>query len=147
MKELIKQLREVTGAGMLDCQKALKQTSGDFDQAKEMLIQKLGKKAEKKQDRATNEGIVATYVHGNKKMGAMVTVKCETDFVAKNDTFINLANTIAMQVGATNPSDVNELLSQGYIKDPSITVQELINQAIGKIGENITIGEFKHFVI
>jgi len=147
MKELIKQLREVTGAGMLDCQKALKQTNGDFDQAKEMLIQKLGEKAEKKQDRTTNEGIVATYIHGNKKMGAMVTVKCETDFVAKNDTFINLANTIAMQIGATNPSDVNDLLSQGYIKDPSVTVQELINQAIGKIGENITIGEFKHFVI
>jgi len=147
MKEMIKQLREVTGAGVLDCQKALKETNGDFELAKNILVDKLGSKALKKEGRETNEGVIGTYVHSNRKMGAMVVLKCETDFVAKNELFVTLANDIAMHISATNPIDVTELLSQSFVKDPSKSIQDVINQAIGKIGENITISDFKRFSI
>jgi elongation factor Ts len=147
MKEMIKKLREITGAGMLDCQKALKESAGDFEKAKEMLVSKLGDKAVKKEGRETNEGVIGFYMHSNKKMSAMVSLKCETDFVAKNEMFVKLANDIAMHIGAADPADIDELLVQPFIKDANVTIHQLINQAIGKIGENIVIFDFKRFRI
>lgn len=143
----VKELREVTGAGVIDCKKALVTTNGNMEKAKAYLISKFGDKADKKSDRVTNEGMIANYIHQNGKMGAMVVVKCETDFVARNEHFKQLAYDIAMQIGAMNPENVSELLCQTFIKDGSVTIKDYINQTIGKLGENIVIDAFSRFEI
>lgn len=147
MKEKIKTLRELTGAGVLDCQRALIESNGNFSQAKEVLMTKLGLKFAKKEGRETAEGVIGMYLHTNKKMGAMVVLRCETDFVAKNGLFVTLANDIAMHITAMNPTSIDELLNQNFVKDGSFTIREMINQSIGKIGENIVLGDFKRFEI
>lgn len=143
----IKKLRGQCGAGIMDCRKALDECSGDFKKAQE-LINKWGVvKAEKKAGRETKQGMVEAYIHCSGKVASLVSVLCETDFVARTDDFKNLAHEIAMQVAAMNPKNVTELLKQEYIRDPKITVGQLIKQVIGKLGENIVVKEFKRLEI
>ena len=143
----IQLLRELTGAGMMDCKRALEVNNGNIEEAKKYLIAKFGDKAKNKSDRVANEGFIAHYSHPNGKIGSMVTLKCETDFVAKNDHFKQLAQDLAMHIAATNPVDQHVLLQETFVKDANITIQEYVNQTIGRIGENIVIGNFARFDI
>jgi len=143
--EQIKELRELTGAGILDIRKALENSGGDRKKALEILKQKGAEVAEKKKERATGAGLVECYSHSGGKVGAMVEILCETDFVARNEEFKNLAHEIAMQVAAMNPKNVGELLKQAYIRDESKTIGDLLNELIGKIRENIKIGRIARF--
>ncbi len=190
--EQIKQLRDETGAGIVDVKKALEEANGDREKAIELLRKRGGDKAVKKSDRVALEGIIGTYVHGNRKIAAMVTVMCETDFVAKNEDFINFATDIAMHITASNPvcilpedldAEVVEkekkiwteqlekegkpaemiekilvgkekkfreeraLMTQPFVKNPDITITELLNENIVKLGEKIEFGEFKRFAL
>lgn len=137
--ENLKKLRNETQAGIADCRKALEETKGDYKKAVEWLKKHGIEKAEKKQDRETSQGLVESYIHQNGKVGAMVILLCETDFVAKTDEFKKLAHEVAMQVVAMNPKDVDTLLKQEYIRDNSLTIEKLVKSVIGKLGENITI--------
>ncbi|OGI30603.1 MAG: translation elongation factor Ts [Candidatus Moranbacteria bacterium RIFOXYA12_FULL_35_19] len=188
MLEQIKKLREKTGAGMVDIKKALEEAGGDETKAIEVLRKKGQEKALKKTERTTQEGVVVSYIHSNSRVGAIVKLLCETDFVARNEEFKQLAQEIAMHITAMNPKYIkpeeveeavvsyekeiwteqlkNEgkpeklisniligkekkfreelaLLSQPYIKNPDQTIEELIKEKIGKIGENIQVGEFR----
>jgi len=138
---LIKKLREETQASIADCREALDEAKGNYSKALEFLKKKGIEKAEKKQDRETLQGIVESYVH-QRKVGVLVIVTCETDFVARTTEFKNLAHEIALQVSAMNPKDVDGLLRQEYIRDSSLTIEQLIKQTIGKLGENIVVREF-----
>ena len=139
---LVKELRSLCGAGVSDCQKALEEANGDIKKALAILRQQGQEIAAKKAEREAREGVVAAYVHANQKIGAMIALSCETDFVARTEEFKNLAYELAMQVAAMAPTSNEELLEQEYIRDPQIKVKELIAQAVGKIGENIKIKEF-----
>ncbi|MFA6383197.1 MAG: translation elongation factor Ts [Parcubacteria group bacterium] len=185
--EQIKKLREKTGAGIVEVKKALEESQGDEDKAIEILRKKSKDKAIKKSDRVAGEGVIVAYVHSNNRIGAMVELLCETDFVARNDEFKALAQDIAMHITATNPQYIKpedvpaeivekekeiwvaqlaaerkpaeimdkilegkekkfreeiSLLTQPFVKNPDQTVGELITEKIGKIGENIQVGEF-----
>jgi elongation factor Ts len=137
--KLLKKLREETKAGIADCRKALEESKGDYKKALEFIKKHGMEKAEKKKDRVTSQGLIESYIHQNGKVGAMVEVLCETDFVARTDEFKKLAHEIAMQVAAMNPKDVKTLLKQEYIRDSSQTIEKLVKGTIGKLGENITI--------
>lgn len=141
----IKKLREKTSAGIADCRKALEEAKGDFKKAEELIKSWGADIAAKKADRAVGAGLVETYIHGNGKVGAMVEVNCETDFVARTDEFKNLAHELAMQVSAMNPADVDELLKQPYIRDAGKTVEELVKETLAKLGENIVVKRFMRF--
>jgi elongation factor Ts len=185
--EQIKNLRERTGAGIVDVKKALEEAEGDEAKAIELLRKRGNEKAMKKSDRIAGEGVIASYVHSNNRVGAIVRLLCETDFVARNEDFKALAQDIAMHITASNPKylkpeDVPQdlvekekeiwtaqlasegkpaeimakimegkekkfreeisLLAQPFVKNPDQTVGELITEMIGKIGENIQIGDF-----
>jgi elongation factor Ts len=140
--ETIKKLREETGAGVIDAKKALEESNGDYNKAKELIKARGIEKAEKKSEREIKAGRIFTYVHGNGKVGAMVKLGCETDFVAKNDEFSKLGNEIAMQVAAMAPDSLESLLSQDYIRNSSLTIKDLITESISKTGENITLIEY-----
>ncbi len=189
---MVKQLREKTGAGMMDCKKALTECEGDMDKAVDFLRKKGLATAAKRAGRTMSEGIVQSYIHMGGKIGVMVEVNCETDFVAKNDDFKEFAKNIAMHIAATNPlgirpEDVPEeivnkekeiyreqalemgkpekmidkiaegklnkffkdncLLNQPYVREPNMTISDLLTEMIGKIGENITIKRFARFQI
>jgi elongation factor Ts len=183
--KLVKELRDRTAAGFMECKKALTEADGDIDKA-EVVLRKQGIAiAQKKADREANEGLIEAYIHAGGKLGVLVEVNCESDFVARTDAFIQLAKDIAMHVAATDPrfvrrEEVDEaavaqekeiqraralaegkpeqivdkivegrmskfyeevvLLEQPFVKDPSVSVQELITNAIAKLGENITVG-------
>jgi elongation factor Ts len=139
---LIKQLRDETQASIADCRKALVESGGDYKKALDWLKKRGAEIAEKKADRETSQGLVEAYIHGNGKVGVLVTLLCETDFVARTDEFKTLAHEIALQVSAMNPKDVKALLAQEYIRDPKLTIADLIKQSIGKLGENIQVREF-----
>jgi elongation factor Ts len=188
MLEKIKQIREMTGAGIVEVKKALTESGGDEKKAIEILRKRGQEKASKKSERTTQEGLVVSYVHSNGRVGAIVKLLCETDFVARNDEFRDLASDIAMHITAMNPKFVrpeevdvdviekekeiwieqlkNEgkpenimenilagkekkfraemaLLSQPFVKNPDETIEQLISGKIGKMGENIRVGEFK----
>lgn len=188
--EAVKALREKTGAGMMDCKKALQETNGDFEKAIEYLRKKGASIAQKRSDKAANQGVIESYIHTGGRVGTLVELNCETDFVAKTDDFKRLAKDLAMQVAAMNPryvsrEDVDKaemekeieiyktqaknegkpdniaekiaagllekyyqevcLLEQSFIKDSSITVQDLLNEATAKIGENIRISRFQTY--
>ncbi len=138
----IKTLREQTGASIALCNKALKESKGDLNKAKELLSKWGAEIAVKKQDKSTNEGIVASYIHHNQRWGAMVVLQCETDFVARNEEFKKLGREIAMQIASQQPKTTEELLKQAYIRDAEKTIQKLVEEHIAKLGENIKIGEF-----
>ena len=187
---LVKQLREKTGAGMMDCKQALTECNGDLDQAVDFLRKKGLATAQKRAGRAMTEGTVQSYIHMGGKLGVLVEVNCETDFVAKNEDFVNFARNIAMHIAASNPLGIrpedipeaivnrekeiyqaqtlelgkpenvvakivegklnkfykeNCLLNQPYVRDPDLTVEDLLNELIAKIGENITIRRYVRF--
>jgi elongation factor Ts len=148
--EMVKALREMTGAGMLECKKALEEAGGDLEKAKEILRIRGLAKAEKKAGRETKEGIIQAYVSENRKVGVILELNCETDFVARNEQFNELALNIAKHI-ASLPENANkegsaeDLLHQPYFQDPSKTLQEVIKSAIAKIGENIQIRRFVRF--
>jgi elongation factor Ts len=187
---LVKQLREKTGAGMMDCKQALVECDADIDKATDFLRKKGLATAQKRAGRAMTEGTVQSYIHMGGKLGVMIEVNCETDFVAKNEDFLNFAKNIAMHIAATNPlgirqEDVSEdiinrekeiyqaqalemgkpenvvpkivegkmtkffkdncLLNQPYVRDPELSVEDLLNELIAKIGENISIRRFVRF--
>ena len=189
---MVKQLRDKTGSGMMDCKKALAENGGDMDKAIDFLRKKGLATAAKRAGRATTEGVVQPYVHTGGKLGVMVEVNCETDFVAKSDDFQEFAKNIAMHIAATNPIGItpedvpaetlerekaiyvdqakqtgkpenviekivegkmnkflkeNCLMQQAYVRDPDITVADLLNELIAKIGENISIKRFARFQI
>jgi elongation factor Ts len=195
----VKELREKTGASIMECRNALVEAQGDLEKATDFLRKHGKEKAAKKADRATSEGVVVSYIHSNKRIGAMIELLCETDFVAKNSEFQELAYDLAMHIAATNPKFISfekvdekekseyekfareeftggstssadrkkpadlidkivkgktkkyfdeiSLLSQPFVKNPDLTVEDLIKEKISKIGENIQIGNFVRFEI
>ena len=158
--EVVKELRNRTNAGIADCNKALLEVGGDIEKAIEFLKQRGAALAEKKKDVATTEGAIEAYIHHTKRIGALVELNCETDFVAHTDEFKELAHDLAMQIAATSPQflTIEEmppeaetdpqaacLLSQPFIKEPTKTVQEVIVETITKVGENIKVRRFARF--
>lgn len=139
--EDLKKLREETGAGIADCKEALTESKGDYKKALEIIKQKGFDKAAKKADREVKAGLVEVYSHAG-KVGVVVDVLCETDFVAKTEDFKNLAHELALQIASMNPENTEELLKQDYVRDSSQTINELVKSVIGKLGENIQIGKF-----
>jgi len=189
---MIKQLRELTGAGVLDCKKALEETDGDFEAASEILKQKGLAAAAKKVDRTAGDGLVEAYIHAGAKLGVLLEVNCETDFVARTEEFQSFCHDVAMQIAAANPLWVSRedvpaealaeqkeavraemagenkpehvmerimegklakfyqescLLDQAFIKDDEKTIQQLLTEAIAKLGENIVVKRFARFQI
>ena len=163
----IKQLREETGVSIMECKRALEQTKGSIESAKELLKKRGLEIAAKKSSRATTQGRIESYIHHNHKVGALVEVNCETDFVAKNDDFIKLCKDVAMHIVAARPmffkkedvakNDIPDkekpedfykracLLEQPFIKDEKVTINEYISSVIAKTGENIVIGRYVRF--
>ncbi len=189
---MVKELRDKTSAGMMDCKQALKETDGDMEKAVDFLRKKGLATAQKRSGRAMSEGVVQTYIHMGGKLGVMVEVGCETDFVAKNDDFIAFTKDIAMHIAASNPLGITEedvpqevvakeleiykaqalemgkpenivekiaegkmakfykdncLLNQPFVKNPDVTVKDLLNELIAKIGENTSIKRFARFQV
>ncbi len=190
--KMVKDLRDKTAAGMMDCKKALTDTGGDMEKAVDLLRQKGLAVAAKRAGRATNQGVVETYIHAGGNLGVMIELGCETDFVAKNDDFRAFARDIAMHIAALNPVAVIReevspevvsrekeiyvqqaldsgkpeaivekmvtgkiekflseicLLEQQYVKNPDLSVQDLLNDLVGKMGENISIKRFARFQV
>ena len=190
MGTLVKELRGKTGAGILDCQNALKETDSDIEKAIDLLRQRGLAAAQKKAGRETKEGVISSYIHAGSKIGVMVEVNCETDFVARNEEFQELVKDVALQIAAANPSYVkreqvpseqverekaiylaqakelgkpeaaidkivqgklekfyqeNCLLEQSFIKDPNVSITEILTQKIAKLGENISIARFTRY--
>lgn len=190
MSTLVKELRGKTGAGILDCQNALKETQSDIEKAIDLLRQRGLAAAQKKAGRETKEGVISSYIHAGSKIGVLVEVNCETDFVARNEEFQALVKDVALQIAAANPSYVkrdavpveqidrekaiylaqakelgkpeaaidkivqgklekfyqeNCLLEQSFIKDPNVTITDILTQKIAKLGENITIARFTRY--
>ena len=141
----VKDLREKTGAGMMDCIKVLTETDGDIEKAIELLRERGIAKAAKKSSRVAAEGLVAAYVSEDGKVGAVVEVNAETDFVGKNEEFKNFVNDVAKQIVEKNPANVEELLAQPSIAESDKTVQEVLTNKIATIGENMTIRRFERF--
>lgn len=135
----IKKLRDETGAGIMDVRKALTESEGDTAKAKQWLEKKGIKRAAEKADRETGAGYVFSYVHFNGKVGSLVKMVCETDFVAKTEDFQVLGKEIAMQVASMKPENVEELLKQDYLRDSSKTIEGMIKALSGKTGENIKV--------
>ncbi len=142
----VKELREKTGAGMMECKKVLAETDGNEEKAIELLKERGVLKAEKKSGRVAAEGLVNVYISDDKKVGAIVEVNCETDFVSRGDDFKAFVASIAKQVATQDPKDVEDLLAQKYVEDESITVQEALTNLIAKIGENMSIRRFNRYV-
>lgn len=140
--ELLKKLREETGAGIADCRQALEDANHDYEKAKQLLQERGLEKAKKKEGKETAEGIIHAYIHATNKVGVLLDIRCETDFVARTDDFKHLAKEISMQIAAMNPKDIQELLQSEYIRDPKRTIEQLIKSVIAKVGENITIARF-----
>ncbi|MBC1239078.1 translation elongation factor Ts [Nostoc sp. 2RC] len=141
--KLVQELRQKTGAGMMDCKKALKETDGNIDEAIDWLRKKGITSAGKKSDRVAAEGLVDTYIESGGRVGVLIELNCQTDFVARNDAFKALVKNLAKQ--ATTADSVESLLAQPYIEDQSVTVDEFIKQTIGTLGENIQLRRFIKF--
>jgi elongation factor Ts len=169
----VKELREKSGAGIMECKRALEQVDGDMSRAIDLLKQQGLAKADKKTGRAASQGLIEPYIHGAGRIGSIVEVNCETDFVARTPEFRELAHDLAMQVAATSPAYVSVdevpanawaeleqehggrdeavaavvLLDQPFIKDPKLTVRDLVRERIGKLGENIVVRRFARFEV
>ena len=158
--ETIKALRDLTGAGIMDSKRALEEAGGDVEAARKILREKGIASAAKKASRDTNEGLVEAYIHSGGRVGAIVVRNCETDFVARTDDMKSLAHDVAMQVAAMSPKYVGEdeapegeegspqevcLLSQPFIRDNALTVQDVVNETIAKVGENVRVRRFSRF--
>ncbi|MFC1967759.1 elongation factor Ts [Chloroflexota bacterium] len=157
---MVKELRQQSGAGVMDCRTALMGCEGDMVKAAALLREKGLLKAEKKADRVATQGLVEAYIHAGGRIGTILELNCETDFVARTDEFKELAHCLAMQVAAMNPQYISEeeitggadvepqaacLLLQPYIKDPALTIKDLIVETIAKVGENIKVSRFARF--
>jgi len=142
--EDIKNLREKTGAGIMQVKKALEESKGDLKKAEKILIQKGVEMAEKKSERATCAGLIDCYIHLG-KIGAMAEVNCETDFVARNEEFKTFVHEVALQAATSEATNVEELLAEPYFKDQTKTIDNLLKEVIGKTGENIKIKRFTRF--
>ena len=143
--QLVKELREKTGAGMMDCKKVLMETNGDMERAAELLREKGITKAAKKSDRIAAEGLVYCYLSDDKKVGVVLEVNAETDFVAKNEEFRTFVANTAKQIAIKSPKDVQDLLAEKSIDDSSKTIQEILTDKIATIGENMSIRRFERF--
>lgn len=145
--ELLKKLRNETSVSLADCRKALEESDNDYKKALEWVRRNGLEKAAKKADRETSQGLVDSYIHQNGRVGALVEISCETDFVARTDVFKQLVHEICMQIAAMNPKNISALLKQEYIRDGSKTIETLIKEAIAKLGENIVVKRFQRFEI
>jgi elongation factor Ts len=148
--ELVKQLREMTGAGMLECKKALEEAQGDIEKAKEILRIKGLAKAEKKAGRETKEGIVQTYVSEDRKVGVILELNCETDFVARNEQFVELSLNLAKHIAsfkenANKSGSFEDIAQQPYYADSTQKVEDVVKSAIARIGENIKLSRWARF--
>ena len=159
--EDIKTVREQTNAGIMDCKRALQETGSDIDAATKLLRERGHALAKKKESRAADQGVVEAYVHGGGRIGVLIELNCESDFVARTAEFQELAHNLAMQVAATNPryigsedelkegdsenGEEGRLLQQAYIKDPQKTVEDIIAETIAKLRENIRVKRFSRF--
>lgn len=156
----VRELRDQCGAGIMDCRKALLEAEGNTERALQIIKQQGLLRAKKKAERATNQGVIEAYIHAGGRIGAMVEVNCETDFVARTGEFKELAHHLAMQVAAIPPQFISKeeapeganiepqaacLLLQPYIKNPDMTVQDIITETIAKVGENIRVSRFIRF--
>lgn len=144
---LLKKLRNETSVSLADCRKALEETNNDYKKALEVLKKSGLEKAAKKSEREVSQGVVDSYIHQNGRVGALVEVACETDFVGRTDEFKKLVHEICMQVAAMNPKDVPALLKQEFIKDTSKTMETLVKETIAKLGENIVVKRLQRFEI
>ena len=160
--EDVKRLREATSAGVMDAKKALEEAGGNFDKAKELLRERGVAAAAKRSDRQTGQGVIEAYIHGQGRIGAIVELQCETDFVARTDAFRALARDVAMQVAAMSPlaltpeevpadaagtKEENALLTQAFIKDGKKTIADLVQDVISTTGENVRVARFSRFEI
>lgn len=141
MTDDIKKLREITSAGVMECKKAIEEAGGDLEKAVSIIHERGLVKAEKKSERSTGAGVLQSYIH-NERVGVLLELRCETDFVARNPLFKELARDLSMQIAAINPKNPDELLAQNYIKDESLTVENFIKSVIAKLGENIKVEKF-----
>jgi elongation factor Ts len=139
--QAVQKLREKTSAGVMDCRKALIEANGDVDAAVKIIHEKGLAKVEKRADRETGAGLVLSYVH-NERIGVLLRLSAETDFVVRSEPFRALAHDLAMHIAAAAPKDAEELLAQPYIKDESRTIKDVIGEVIAKVGENVAVGEF-----
>jgi elongation factor Ts len=139
--EMVQKLREITSAGVMDCRKALIEANGDIDAALKIIHEKGLAKVEKRADRETGAGLVQSYIH-NERIGVILRLSAETDFVVRSEPFRTLAHDLVMHIAATAPKDIEELLAQPYIKDESRTIKDVVGEVIAKVGENVTVGEF-----
>ncbi|AKM82004.1 TPA: translation elongation factor Ts [Candidatus Berkelbacteria bacterium] len=140
----IAKLREETGAGVMDCKNALEEAKGNFEEAKKILAGNAAAIAKKKAERATKHGLIETYVHSG-RIGVMLELASESDFVAKNAEFKELAHQVAMQIASMSPKNIDELLKQEFIMDSKMTIEDLINSKIAKIRENIKVNRFVRY--
>jgi len=160
--DFIKELRKQSGAGIMECRNILIETEGDMAKALEFLKERSLFKAEEKKNRSALQGLVEAYIHTRGRIGAMVEVNCETDFAAQTDEFKELAHNLVLQVAAQNPQFISPeeapegaeiaaetdcLLCQPYIKNPDMTVQDIINEVIAKVGENIKVSQIARFAL
>ena len=144
MIEQVQKLRDLTGAGVMDCRNALSESKGDFDVALRIIKEKGLVRAEKRANRATGAGLLETYIH-NERVAVMLELRCETDFVARSRVFRDLSHKLVMQIAAMNPSDIPALLREPYIRDESQVIEELVKSVISNVGENIEIARFTRY--
>lgn len=146
MKQDIVKLREMTGAGVMECKKAFEEAKGNFEKAVELIRAAGAARAEKKKERKTGAGLLHAYIHNN-RVGVLLEVRCETDFVARAEPFQELAHELALQIAATGAEDPSALLAEPYVKDESRTVKSLVDAVVGQVGENIQVERFARFEI
>jgi len=142
----VKNLREQTGAGVMDAKRALEEAGGDLAKAAQIIQAKGLIRAEKRIERATNSGLIISYIH-NDRIGVLLDIRCETDFVARTDDFRRLAHNIAMHIAAMNPENIETLFVEPFIKDQSLSVENLVKGVIAKVGENIRIEKFCYYAL
>ncbi len=145
--DMVKALREETGISVMQCKKALEESGGDMEKARVALREIAAAQAEKKQDRVIGAGVIASYIHGNKKMGVLLQLSCETDFVSQNDEFVGAANQIAMHIGAMDPESPEALLEQPFLLNPELTIKQVIDGLVQKTGERVELGHFVRYSI
>ncbi|MCL4400016.1 translation elongation factor Ts [Patescibacteria group bacterium] len=146
MNDNIIKLREATGAGVMECKRALEEAKGDFTTAVSIINERGLAKAESKKERKTGAGLVYTYVH-NDRVGVLLELRAETDFVVRSEPFRSLAHELSMQIAAMSPESVEDLLSEPYIKDESTVVSDLIKGTMAKVGENIQLEKFVRYEV
>lgn len=142
----IKRLRELTGVGITDAKQALVEARGDFDKALTKMRKKGITKADKRSERETRAGLIGGYVHDG-RIGVLIEVNCETDFVAKTDEFKELVKNLCLHIAASDPENEAELLQQPFVKNPEITVADYVKQCVAKLGENIVVRRFSRLVL